>query len=153
MKHSKSFIISAALSLLIAAPAALAQTASAPRPGPFLRCLSILGLSDAQKADIKLVVETAKPALQGLGQTLKTDAQALKAALEQNPPDGCVIGADLLRVHADKAAIRTELETIKTNVEAVLTAEQKAKFEGCLQAHRPPVAAAVAAEADALQGD
>ena len=152
MKHLKTFIIPVALLLLIAAPAALAQQESARKPGHFLKCLSILGLSDSQKADIKHALETEKPVMKGLVQTLKSDAEVLKAALEHNPPDGCTIGSDLLMVHADKGAIRTELEKIKTNVEAILTAEQKAKLEGCLQARQPPVAA-TAAEDDDFQGE
>jgi Spy/CpxP family protein refolding chaperone len=152
MKHTKSITIAtaAALLLLAVAPVALGQQAAPPKPGPFLKCLSILGLSDTQKADIKQVLETEKPVVAGLVATLKTDGAALKAALEQNPPNGCAIGTALLKVQADKTALRTEAEKIRTNVEALLTAEQKAKLEGCLQAHRPPVAAAAADEEDDL---
>lgn len=137
MKHSRVLTIAAVAVLLVAAPLAQAQDNPAPQHGgKFLKCLSILNLSDAQKADIKEILDAEKPILQGLAATLRTDAAALKAALQATPPDGCAIGNALLKVHADKVAIRTELEKIKTNVEAVMTPEQKAKFEGCLQSPR-----------------
>lgn len=153
MKHSRVVKFGAAL-LALALPAlpALAQenpAAGAPQPGHFLKCLTILGLSDAQKAEIRQILETAKPVLQGLHETLKTDAQALKAALEATPPDPCAIGTALLKVKTDRTAIKAELETVKTNVEAVLTPEQKAKFEGCL--HAPPRAATTAADEEPVE--
>ena len=155
MKHLKILMISSAVLLLSARPAVVeAQQASSSRHGGhFLKCLSIVGLSDAQKADIKHIFETEKPVLKGLGQTLKTDAETLKAALDHNPPDACTIGADLLVVRTDKEALGAELSKLKSNVEAVLSAEQKAKLEGCLQANQPPVAEAAVSEDDDVPVD
>jgi Spy/CpxP family protein refolding chaperone len=105
-----------------------------PRGLRFLRCLAILDLTDAQKADIKALVVAETATLKGLHDTLATDRQALVAALGATTPDACAVGAALLKVHADREAIRAELAKIATGVESLLTAEQKTRFEGCVQA-------------------
>lgn len=104
-------------------------------PGhPILRCLSIVNLTEDQKAQIKAILDAAGPTLKALNETLATDRQALKAAVDATPQDACAIGAALIKVQADELAIRTELETTKASIEALLTTEQKLKLEGCLQA-------------------
>ncbi|MEO6324573.1 MAG: hypothetical protein ABIT01_02635 [Thermoanaerobaculia bacterium] len=147
MKHSKTLIISGIVLLLNALPSMAQDAARESHKGDrLLKCLSIVGLSDAQKADIKRVLLTEKPVMQALAATLKTDAAALKAELDRNPADACAAGAALLKVHADKGAIQAERLRVKSSVEAVLTTDQKAKLAGCLEAHQPPVAAAAEAE-------
>lgn len=136
MRRFRNFIIAVAALTLVAAPAFAQEEAAqaAPQAGKFLKCLTILGLSDQQKADIRQILETEKPVLQGLVQTLRTDGQALKTLLQATPPDACAIGNALIKVHADRVAVKAELEKIKANVEALLTLEQKAKLEGCMKA-------------------
>lgn len=114
-----------------------APAAQAAKNGPIarlLRCLSILDLTDTQKADIKAIFDREKPVLEGLLAQLKTDGEALKAALAATPADPCAIGAAMLKVRADRNAIADELKAIKTDVEATLTPEQVAKLHGCLLA-------------------
>jgi len=124
--------------------AALAFPAAAMGPMPdaghsghrpievLLKCLSVVGLTDTQKADIKTFLESEKPIMEGLADKLKTDGAALKTALQANPADPCAVGGALLTVQADGKALKTEGGKVVAGVEALLTPEQKSKFEGCL---------------------
>ncbi|MGK2857334.1 MAG: Spy/CpxP family protein refolding chaperone, partial [Thermoanaerobaculia bacterium] len=104
-------------------------------PGhPLLRCLQILNLSDDQKTQIKGILETSAPVLKALHETLATDRQALRAAIEAAPQVGCDIGNAMIKVQTDEKAIRAEHEKVKLAIEAILTTEQKAKLAGCLEA-------------------
>lgn len=143
-------VAAALLVALSAAPAWAADPPQAPRGpiGHLLKCLSIVDLTDAQKAEIRTILETEKPVMQGLLQQLKTDAEALRAAIEATPQDPCAIGSALLKVGADKSAIRAELQAVKASVEAVLTPEQVARLNGCLQAPK-----GAAEEAAAYEGE
>jgi protein CpxP len=133
----------AALALaLVAAPLLAfddpAGAAAAPK-GPlagYLRCLRIVDLTDVQKADVKALLEAARPRLSALHATLKVDREALRAAAGAPTPDPCAIGAAFLKVEADVKAIGEELKALRTAIEALLTPEQKAKLEGCLRAPR-----------------
>lgn len=129
-----------------------APTPSTPSTHPILRhhlreCLSILDLSDQQKADIQAILEAAAPTLQADADAVKTARLTLTAALEANPPDACAIGADALALKGARETLRSERESVRQQVEATLTPDQVARLEGCLAA---PFAAAPtdAAEAD-----
>lgn len=110
--------------------------ALAPPPGPegILRCLRVVGLSEAQKADIKEIFDAEKDVMKGLLEAVKADGEALKAAIAAAPQDPCKVGTAFLDVRASVQAVHTEIGKIRTNVEAVLTPEQKAKLAGCLAA-------------------
>jgi protein CpxP len=154
MKHSLRTTlvpVAAALALaLVAAPLLAAGPAGpppaagqGPQQGPqgplagYLRCLGVVGLTDAQKADVKGILEAAKPGLDALHATLKTDREAVRAAITAATPDPCAIGRAVLKVEADLKAIGDELARVRTAIEALLTPEQKAKLEGCLKAPKP----------------
>ena len=147
--------MAAALALaLVAAPVlAFDRPAAGPAAGPvpeaqaphgplagYLRCLHIVDLTDVQKADVRALLEAARPKLEALHVTLRADREALRAAVTATSPDPCVVGAAFLTVEADVKAIGEELKTLRTAIEALLTAEQKAKLEGCLMAPRPNAA-------------
>ncbi|HYN41415.1 MAG TPA: Spy/CpxP family protein refolding chaperone [Thermoanaerobaculia bacterium] len=139
--------IAAALALaLVAAPLLAVDPPAGPAPaaqgphGPlagYLRCLHIVDLTDVQKADVRALLEAARPKLEALHVTLRADREALRAALTATPPDPCVVGAAFLKVEADVKAIGEELKAVRTAIEALLTPEQKAKLEGCLRAPKP----------------
>lgn len=147
MKHSSGsnlVPVAAALALvLVAGPLLALDAPPGPPPGPqgplagYLRCLGIVGLTDAQKADVRSLLEAAKPGMEALRESLKADRAALRTALAANPPDPCAVGAALLEVEADVKAIREATKELRTAIEALLTPEQKAKLEGCLKAPRP----------------
>jgi Spy/CpxP family protein refolding chaperone len=118
----------------------LAQDAPAPAaPHPFLRhrvreCLSILNLTDAQKASIQAIFDAAAPTLQADADAVKAARQTLKTALEANPPDACAIGADALALKAARETLRAERESVRQQIEATLQPDQVSRFEGCLAA-------------------
>lgn len=135
-----SILAAAAMgAVLVTAPAAAQADPApqAPRPaGKLHRCLSILDLSDTQKADLKKVFEAARPALAQLHEKAKADREALRAALDRNPADPCAVGAAAIAVDQDHSAFRDLRERLKAAVDAILTTDQKAKLAGCLEA--PP---------------
>ncbi len=142
--------VAAALALaLVAVPLLAVDPSAGPAPagqaphGPlagYLRCLRIVDLTDVQKADVKGLLEAARPKLEALHVTLKADREALRAAVSATTPDPCAIGTALLKVEADVKAIGEELKAVRTAIEALLTPEQKAKLEGCLKAPKPNAA-------------
>jgi protein CpxP len=139
--------VAAALALALAAVPLLAvdpSTGAAPAPkgplGAYLRCLRIVDLTEIQKADVKVLLEAARPKLEALHVTLKADREALRAAVGATTPDPCAIGTAFLKVEADVKAIGEELKAVRTAIEALLTPEQKAKLEGCLKAPKPNTA-------------
>ena len=104
-------------------------------PGhPILKCLQIVNLSEDQKTQIKGILEASAPAIKALHDTLVTNRQALRAAIEAVPQDACAIGNAMLKVQADEKAIRAEHEKVKLAIQAILTTEQKTKLAGCLEA-------------------
>ncbi len=116
----------------------------ARRIGLLLRCLSILDLTDQQKADIRAIAESAKPSLQADAQAAKTARQKLQEDLSGASIDPCVVGQDFLALHGDLEKLRADLASVRDQIEAQLTADQKAKLEGCVQA----VLATASAEAE-----
>jgi Spy/CpxP family protein refolding chaperone len=116
----------------------------ARRIGPLLRCLSILDLTDQQKADIRAIVEAAKPSLQADAAAVRTARQKLQEDLSSPSIDPCVVGQDFLALQGNLAELRADLASVRDQIEAKLTADQKAKLEGCLQA----VLAAASSEAE-----
>lgn len=141
--------VAAALALALIAAPLLAVDAPAGAPAapmgplaPYLACLRIVDLTEVQKADVKTIVEAARPTLVALHATLKTDREALRAEITAATPDPCKIGTALLKVEADRKAIGDELKAVRTAVEALLTPEQKAKLDGCLKAPKENAAAA-----------
>jgi len=147
-------VLAAAVAALTAAAPALAQAGPpGPPTGPvagrahhpfarILRCLGVVNLTDAQKADIKAVFEAAKPEAEAI-------AAKLKAEIEKTPADPCAVGSAALQLHADRESAKALFETVRDAVLALLTPEQKAKLAGCLEApkHAPTLETDEGAEA------
>jgi Spy/CpxP family protein refolding chaperone len=140
MKQFRRILMAAAALALMALPA-FAQDRSpvalaggpAARGFHFLRCLRTADLTDSQKADIKAIVDAAKPTLQKDHETIVTDRQKLRADIQAGA-DKCVIGQDALNVHADQTALQADLKSVKDQILAKLTPDQQNKVEGCLAA-------------------
>ena len=143
MKNTEKLRILPALAMaaalvLAGVPAAPALAADAPAPahpngpGGILKCLRVVDLTDQQKADIKAILEGEKDTLKGLHEAIVADRDALKALFDSENPDPCQVGTAVLKLHADRGAMRDEIAKIRSNVEALLTPEQKAKLAGCL---------------------
>lgn len=142
----------AALALPASAQPAPAQPQVAPHPfGHLLRCLSVVNLTDAERADIKAILEAARPQAETIAATLKADREALAADLAKTPPDPCAVGKDTVQLHTDRAAARTFFEGVRDQALTVLTPAQKAKVEGCLAAPKPLTASATGGEPDPVE--
>jgi len=104
---------------------------------PVLRCLhnADLNLTDAQKADIKAILEAARPVLQAAHDKIRADRQKLHADIEAGA-DKSVLGQDVLDLHADLKAVQAELTSVKEQIASKLTADQKARVGDCLAATR-----------------
>lgn len=115
----------------------------APRPAKLApdtlgRCLAVLDLTDPQKASIRVAVEAVQPTLFALNEQLRADHEALQSAIEAPSPEACTVGAAVLKVRAGEEAIKSEMGSLQRKIEALLTAEQKLKFAGCLEGSGRP---------------
>lgn len=131
-------LVSVMTAVLSSTPLLAQRTKPTPHPErlapePLGRCLAVLDLTDAQKAGIRAAVETAQPALRTLNEQSRTDREALKNALAAVSPEACIVGAALLKVRTDEAAIKAEMARLQSTIEALLMPEQKAKLAGCLE--------------------
>jgi Spy/CpxP family protein refolding chaperone len=146
---TSSLLLAAVVAALIAAvagPATAGLTAPPMEPGvapavpgpiaAFLHCLGVVGLTDQQKADAKAILEAEKPVLEGLVGQRTDDGKSLQGLLQAATKDPCAIGSALLKVTADEKAIKDEFVKIGTSLEALLTAEQKVRFQGCIAGTR-----------------
>lgn len=130
-----------ALGLFLAGGAALAQPGFGGgrqgAPGRGIRAaLATLDLTDAQKEKVKALFEAEKPKAEAMRQEGRAAREALKAAADAANPDPGAVGAAFLRVRAHRQTARAEWTAVREKVEALLTAEQKAKLDGWRSAHR-----------------
>jgi Spy/CpxP family protein refolding chaperone len=138
MKQFRRILMAAAALAVLAlpglaqdrAPVAMAQ---GHRGFPFLRCLRTADLTDSQKADIKAIVDAARPTLKKDHDTIVADRQKLRADI-QSGADKCIVGQDALNVHADQQTLQADLKSVKDQILAKLTPDQQSKVEGCLAA-------------------
>ncbi|MBK9373037.1 MAG: Spy/CpxP family protein refolding chaperone [Holophagales bacterium] len=130
-----------ALSLLLAGSAADAgqgfRGGREGAPGRGIRAaLASLDLTDDQKAKVKELLEGERPKYETLRQEGRTAREALRTATKAATPDPATVGAAFLRVDAHRNAMRAERDASRQKLEALLTAEQRAKLEGWTSAHR-----------------
>ena len=130
-----------ALSLLLAGSAAYAgqgfRGGREGAPGRGIRAaLASLDLTDDQKAKVKELLEGERPKYEALRQEGRTAREALRTATASATPDPATVGAAFLRVDAHRKTMRAERESSRQKLEALLTAEQRAKLEGWTSAHR-----------------
>jgi Spy/CpxP family protein refolding chaperone len=98
----------------------------------FVRCLSLLDLSEEQKSQIAGFIEAARPGIEADLAALRAAAQTLKASLEAEPPDACQIGNDALAVQAARETLVAAREALREQITSVLTPDQQSRFEVCL---------------------
>ena len=103
-------------------------------PSALAPCMVLLNLSDAEKLQIQQILTAEQPTLDSLGNQIKTDQAALSAAAALGSSNACNVGTAYLKVQSDQQALVSELQSIRTKVEAVLTPDEKARLDGCLAA-------------------
>jgi protein CpxP len=97
--------------------------------GGMMKGLSRLDLSESQKADIRRIMESRHAELQSLRERFQADRDALRAAADSPSPDPAAVGAAFLRVRANGETMRAERRKTMEEVRAVLTNEQREKFD------------------------
>ena len=97
--------------------------------GGMMKGLSQLDLSESQKADIKRIMESRHAELKSLHERFQADRDALRAAAEATSPDPAAVGAAYLRVQANGETMRAERTKTREEVRAILTNEQREKFD------------------------
>jgi Spy/CpxP family protein refolding chaperone len=100
----------------------------------FPLCLHVLDLTDEQKAQVSAILEAARPALLEDVAAVASARETLRAALDAEPPDACTIGSAAIAVDEALQALRDGREAVREQLAAILTPEQLARFEGCLDA-------------------
>jgi Spy/CpxP family protein refolding chaperone len=122
----------------LAAGTAIAQ--AQPAPGRLARgiraAMAVLDLTDAQKDKVKAIFASHKEEGMAFRAQAKADREALKAAASAANPDAALVGAAFLKVRADGEAAKTKMNAVRTEIDAVLTPEQRAKLDGWIAAHR-----------------
>lgn len=88
-----------------------------------------LDLTEAQREQVRAIMEAQQPSTQPLLDRAQTARQALQAAIETRPVDEAMIrsrSAELAAVEADLAVSRAHLQA---QVWAILTPEQQAQHD------------------------
>ena len=117
-----------AILAILVATAALAQ----PRPA---RLAHYLEPTPDQVSAWKQIHTDTAALVQPLAATARETRTQLKAALESASPDPAAIGKLVIALHATRAQIRAARTDARAKLAAVLTPEQKTKFDA-LKAHR-----------------
>ena len=91
--------------------------------------LSRLDLTEAQKADVKRIIESRKATFDSLHERARADWEALDAAAEAQSPNAATVGAAYLKVRANREAMRAERQALMDQVRAILTPEQRQKLD------------------------
>jgi Spy/CpxP family protein refolding chaperone len=105
----------------------LARLAAGARVAPLGKLASRLGVTDAQKAQIKAVMQSHREERQGFATRAADARAALRAAMTADPPDEAAIrqrSAELAAVQADMAVARAR---VRAEVLQQLTPEQRAQ--------------------------
>ena len=139
MKRNRITLI-AAITLLITL-AAVAQPRPRPRgaegPGPggpggmrgpgIERLADVLDLSDAQKSQAEALRATLEATVEPLGEQRRANHEAIKAAIDAN--DATAAGNAVIANAKLREQMKAAHDAFRTSFTAILTAEQKAKFE------------------------
>ena len=137
MKKTVFRLIPAAFLIAGMAASSLAQEAPQHRRPVRHRlplCLFVLDLTAEQRTQIHAILDAARPEFQADHAAVAAARELLRAALDAEPPDACAIGEAAIGVDAALEAFREDLESAKAQIAALLTPEQLARLEGCLDA-------------------
>ncbi len=124
----------------VAAPTALSAPAGPPPGGrgvaPMRAALEYAGLSDEQKAKALAIGEESRAKFADLARQARADRQALQDLVAAPSPDPKVVGTAFLKLDADRKAMKGARDKAEADLRALLTPEQKVKFDAYLQGAR-----------------
>jgi Spy/CpxP family protein refolding chaperone len=100
-----------------------------------MRGLARLDLTEAQKTQVKGIMESRKATFESLRERMRADREALDAAAEAQSPNPAAVGAAYLKVRANRETMRAEHRATVEQIRSILTPEQQEKFDTMKQ-HR-----------------
>ena len=100
-------------------------------------CLKVVDLTAEQRTQVAAILEAARPGMQEKLAAAAAAREALRAALETQPQDACAVGNAAIGVQAALQALRDARDAVRQQIAEVLTPEQLARFEGCIDALWP----------------
>ncbi len=121
-------------------PIGMAERLERHGGGLLLRCLRGLDLTASQKADIKAILDAARPTIEADAQAIRTAHEKLDADFDAGA-DKCVLGQDYIDVRTAVKKLHDDREATKDQVLGKLTADQRTKVQACLDAPRPRMGA------------
>jgi protein CpxP len=139
MKRFATRQLAPVAALLFALGATLASAQDAPRHAKMgghgkmgfgmMRGLARLDLTEAQKTQVKGIMESRKATFESLRERMRADREALDAAAEAQSPNPAAVGAAYLKVRENRETMRAEHRATMEQIRAILTPEQQEKFD------------------------
>ena len=100
-------------------------------------CLKVVDLTAEQRTQVAVILEAARPGMQEKLAAVGAAREALRAALETQPKDACAVGNAAIGVQTALQALRDTRDAVRQQIAEVLTPEQLARFDGCIDALWP----------------
>jgi len=100
-------------------------------------CLKVVDLTAEQRTQVAAILEAARPGMQEKLAAVGAAREALRAALETQPQDACAVGIAAIGVQTALQALRDTRDAVRQQIAEVLTPEQLARFDGCIDALWP----------------
>ena len=94
-----------------------------------MRGLSRLNLTDAQKNDVRQIMDAKKATFESLHQQARANWDALQTVSESSSPDPAAVGAAFLKLKASRQALRAERESVMQQIRSILTTDQKNQLD------------------------
>ena len=136
-----SRLMPAGLMLLFVGAAASSSAQEAPEARRPARhrwmCLKVVDLTAEQRTQVAAILEAARPGMQEKLAAVAAAREALRAALEAQPQDACAVGNAAIVVQGALQALRDTRDAVRRQIAEVLTPEQLARFDGCIDALWP----------------
>ena len=139
MRHFPRFAAATLLALGVTLPVFAQEARQTIRPPRhrFVRCLSILDLTEDQKTQISGFLEAARPELEADAAAVRAAVETLEASLQAQPPDACQIGNDALAVQSARQTLIAARQALRDQITSVLTPDQQSRFEVCIDLFWP----------------
>lgn len=96
-----------------------------------------LRLTEQQAATLRTLLEDLKATTAPLHEEGKALREALRTELEADSPNACEVGTAALAVHENHEEIEAARQAFDTAFTAILTPEQRAKYEALKELLRP----------------
>lgn len=129
----KRRVLAAALAAFLLVPALASARDRRPSPAEILRSPKLLAkylnLTPDQVVQEEALFNTLKGKLEAIHTQQEGVRDQLQAELDKPSPDKCTVGDLVLKIHDGYEQVEAALKEFDTAFTAILTAEQKVKYE------------------------